>query len=52
MAKAQILPRDFYLDPPDVVARNLLGKLLVRRYETEAAVAQKDGAPRRAHCRS
>jgi DNA-3-methyladenine glycosylase len=41
MAKAQILPRDFYLDPPDVVARNLLGKLLVRRYETEARSRRK-----------
>lgn len=28
-----VLPRDFYLHPPDVVARKLLGKLLVRRYE-------------------
>lgn len=27
-----ILPRSFYLSPPDVVARNLLGKVLVRRY--------------------
>jgi DNA-3-methyladenine glycosylase len=27
------LPRSFYLDPPDVVARNLLGKVLVRRSE-------------------
>jgi len=27
------VPRGFYLDPPDVVARRLLGKLLVRRYE-------------------
>jgi DNA-3-methyladenine glycosylase len=27
---AAILPRDFYLDPPDVVCRKLLGKLLVR----------------------
>jgi DNA-3-methyladenine glycosylase len=26
-----ILPRSFYLDLPDVVARNLLGKLIVRR---------------------
>jgi DNA-3-methyladenine glycosylase len=41
MAKAQILPRDFYVDPPDVVARNLLGKLLVRRYETEARSRRK-----------
>lgn len=28
-----ILPRSFYLDPPEVVARRLLGKILVRRYE-------------------
>ncbi|MGC2617459.1 MAG: DNA-3-methyladenine glycosylase [Acidobacteriaceae bacterium] len=28
-----VLLRSFYLDPPDVVARNLLGKLLVRRLE-------------------
>jgi DNA-3-methyladenine glycosylase len=26
------LPRSFYLDPPDVVARNLLGKVLAGRY--------------------
>jgi DNA-3-methyladenine glycosylase len=34
MAKARtgaaIVPRDFYLDPPDLVAQKLLGKLLVR----------------------
>jgi len=29
-----ILSRDFYLHPPDVVAGQLLGKLLVRRYKT------------------
>lgn len=28
-----ILPRSFYLDPPEVVARRLLGKILVRRHE-------------------
>jgi DNA-3-methyladenine glycosylase len=28
-----VLPRSFYLDSPDVVARKLLGKVLVRRYE-------------------
>jgi len=27
----KILPRSFYLDSPDIVARNLLGKLIVRR---------------------
>lgn len=27
------LPRSFYLDPPEVVARNLLGKVVVRRYK-------------------
>ena len=29
-AQATLVPRKFYLDPPDVVARKLLGKLLVR----------------------
>jgi DNA-3-methyladenine glycosylase len=29
-AQATLVPRGFYLDPPDVVARKLLGKLLVR----------------------
>jgi DNA-3-methyladenine glycosylase len=27
----KLLPRSFYLDPPDVVARKLLGKLITRR---------------------
>ena len=27
------LPRTFYLDPPETVARHLLGKILVRRYQ-------------------
>ena len=27
------LSRSFYLDPPDLVARKLIGKVLVRRYE-------------------
>jgi DNA-3-methyladenine glycosylase len=27
------LPRSFYFDPPEVVARRLLGKVLVRRHE-------------------
>jgi DNA-3-methyladenine glycosylase len=41
MARVRILPRDFYNDPPDVVARNLLGKLLVRRYETGSGSRRK-----------
>ncbi len=41
MAKAAVLPRNFYLDPPDVVARGLLGKLLVRRYETGSGARRK-----------
>jgi DNA-3-methyladenine glycosylase len=41
MAKARILPRKFYLDPPDVVARNLLGKLLVRDFETGTGSRKK-----------
>ncbi len=38
MAAFSILPRDFYLHPPDVVARRLLGKRLVRRYKPEDGV--------------
>jgi len=41
MAKTRIPPRDFYNLPPDVVARNLLGKLLVRRYETGSGARRK-----------
>ncbi|HEY1498196.1 MAG TPA: DNA-3-methyladenine glycosylase [Acidobacteriaceae bacterium] len=41
MAKARILPRSFYLDPPDVVSRGLLGKLLVRRYESGSGARRK-----------
>jgi len=33
MAKLPVLPRAFYLDPPDIVAQRLLGKVLVRRYD-------------------
>jgi DNA-3-methyladenine glycosylase len=33
MASLPILPREFYERPPDQVARALLGKILVRRYE-------------------
>jgi DNA-3-methyladenine glycosylase len=33
MAKSPVLPRAFYVDPPDRVAQRLLGKLLVRRQE-------------------
>jgi DNA-3-methyladenine glycosylase len=32
-AQATLVSRDLYLDPPDVVARKLLGKLLVRASE-------------------
>jgi DNA-3-methyladenine glycosylase len=28
----RVVPRAFYLDPPEVVARSLLGKVVVRRY--------------------
>jgi DNA-3-methyladenine glycosylase len=41
MAKGKILPRDFYIHAPDVVARGLLGKLLVRRYETGSGARRK-----------
>lgn len=34
--KSRLLPREFFLPPPDIVARELLGKLLVRVIETEA----------------
>lgn len=33
MAPFPVLPREFYVHPPDVVARALLGKRLVRRYK-------------------
>ncbi|MGB9032235.1 MAG: DNA-3-methyladenine glycosylase [Acidobacteriaceae bacterium] len=33
MAKFPVVPREFYVDPPDIVAQGLLGKVLVRRYE-------------------
>jgi DNA-3-methyladenine glycosylase len=39
MGAFSILPRDFYLHPPNVVARRLLGKRLVRRYKPEDGVA-------------
>ncbi len=32
----KLLPRSFYLDPPDVVARRLLGKLVRRRLDGES----------------
>ena len=46
----RIVPRGFYLDPPDVVARKLLGKLLVRGdmvgriVEVEAYFGEADAA--------
>jgi len=33
--KASLVPRRFYLDSPDLVARKLLGKLLVRKSKAE-----------------
>ena len=41
MARSPILPRAFYLDPPDQVCRRLLGKLLVRRYRDPSAARPK-----------
>jgi DNA-3-methyladenine glycosylase len=41
MAETRIPPRDFYIHPPDVVAKGLLGKLLVRRYETGSGARRK-----------
>ncbi|MBT9331717.1 DNA-3-methyladenine glycosylase [Paracidobacterium acidisoli] len=35
MKQARTLPRTFYLRSPDIVARDLLGKLLVRRLDGE-----------------
>src|SRR5271155_5408900 len=31
----KLLPRSFYLDPPDIVARKLLGKLITRRVDNQ-----------------
>jgi len=52
----RVLPQDFYLRRPDIVARELLGKLLVRVYkgirlsgfivETEAYFGEEDPASR------
>jgi len=33
---SKLLPRRFYLDPPDVVARRLLGKLVTRRRDGQS----------------
>jgi len=35
-----LVPRQFYAGPPDEVARRLLGKLLVRRYEGQRLVGR------------
>lgn len=35
MSKAKLLPRRFYAEAPDVVARGLLGKVLARRLDGE-----------------
>jgi DNA-3-methyladenine glycosylase len=39
MSPAAVLPREFYLRPPDAVARALLGKRLVRNYKPEGGTA-------------
>lgn len=39
LVKSQ-LPQGFYLDSPDVVARNLLGKLLIRRLEGRSLIGR------------
>jgi DNA-3-methyladenine glycosylase len=41
MSKSPILSRAFYIDPPDRVARGLLGKLLVRRFLDESRSSTK-----------
>jgi DNA-3-methyladenine glycosylase len=38
--KSTILPRSFYLDSPEVVARTLLGKLIVRRFDRERLIGR------------
>jgi len=43
MAKFPVVPRSFYLDPPDRVARNLLGKVLVRRYPAASGTKSQRG---------
>ena len=49
-AGSAVVPRDFYLDPPDLVAQKLLGKLLVRGemvgriVEVEAYFGEADAA--------
>ena len=35
MLTPKLLPRSFYLDPPDTVSRNLLGKLITHRLDGE-----------------
>ena len=40
MPVPKILPRSFYLHPPDVVGRNLLGKLITRKFEGERLTAR------------
>lgn len=40
MQPARPLSRKFYLDPPEQVARKLLGKLIARRYEGEDLIGR------------
>jgi DNA-3-methyladenine glycosylase len=35
MTAPKLLPRSFYLHPPDIVGRNLLGKLVTHKFEGE-----------------
>ena len=39
MERAQVLPEAFYLKDPDTVARSLLGKVLIRRFEDGSLAA-------------
>ena len=40
MLTPKLLPRSFYLDPPDTVSRNLLGKLITHRLDGERLIGR------------